>query len=308
MSPVSRDPLTPEERALAARLSRIGPHGEPPAALDARILSAAHAAHATAPTRHRRWPALLGVAATLALAVGISWQMRPRPEAAPALEEGPAAAAPVAAPHAEAADAAAAMPSAPTSAAEAQAQAKAEATGSAPQPQPRMAPPLTARSKVPAPKEPPLIVESVEAQDEPPMELAPAMAPAPAPAPAAASAPPAPPPPRATPEPTAAPMSEAAASDRAAATGAAKAAQRSASPQPVAVDSLEVGGVPRIGSRAARDVPIQEDARLSAADWLDRIRLRQAADDIEGARASLALFHRYYPDHAIPQDLVPLAQ
>lgn len=295
MSPVSRDPLTPEERELASRLSRIGPHSEPPATLDARILSAAHAALVTAPPRRRRWPAVLGVAATLALAVGISWQLRPRPEAAPVLEEGPAAAPQAVAPQAEAADAAAAMPSAPPS------EAEAEATADMPQPQ--RVPPVAVRAKAPAPQEPPIVVESAEVPVESPMELAPAMAPAPAPAPAAA-----PPPPRPASEATAAPMSAAAASDSAAVAGTAKAAQRSASPQPVAADRLEIGTVPRIGDRAARDVPIEEDARLTATDWLDRIRLRRAADDVEGARASLALFRRHYPDHVIPQDLAPLAQ
>ena len=131
MNPRSRDPLTPEERELASRLSRIGPHGEPPATLDARILSAAQAALATAPSRQRRWPAVLGVAATLALAVGISWQMRPRPEAVPALEEGPAAAPQVTAPHADVADAAPAMPPATPS----EAEAEAKATLDAPPPQ-----------------------------------------------------------------------------------------------------------------------------------------------------------------------------
>ena len=37
-----RDPLTQEERALAARLARLGAPDGPPAALDARILGAAH--------------------------------------------------------------------------------------------------------------------------------------------------------------------------------------------------------------------------------------------------------------------------
>lgn len=301
MNPRSRDPLTPEERELASRLSRIGPHGEPPATLDARILSAAQAALATAPSRQRRWPAVLGVAATLALAVGISWQMRPRPEAVPALEEGLAAAPQVTAPHADVADAAAAMPPATPS----EAEAEAKATLDAPQPQPQSqsqsqrVPPAAARSPVPAPQEPPVIFDSVGAADEPPLELAPAPAPA---------SPPAPPPARPAPVPVVAPTSEAAASDRAAAASAAKSAQRSAAPESVVVTGSRLGSTPRIGDRAPRDVPVDEDARLAANDWLDRIRLRQAADDVEGARASLALFRRYYPDQTIPQDLMPLAQ
>lgn len=83
------DPLTPEERALADRLARLGPHDGPSPALDAKILAAAHAAAAGArpPQRSRRRWSLsaipgglitgVGVAATMALAVGVVWQLRP---------------------------------------------------------------------------------------------------------------------------------------------------------------------------------------------------------------------------------------
>ena len=43
--------LTPEERALAQRLARLGAQGEPSPALDARILAAAHAAAERRPAR-----------------------------------------------------------------------------------------------------------------------------------------------------------------------------------------------------------------------------------------------------------------
>jgi len=80
-------PLDPEERALAARLARLGPHGEPSPALDARVLAAAHAATAGGADRggrergwrRARWPVGAGVAASLALAATIAWQMRPLP-------------------------------------------------------------------------------------------------------------------------------------------------------------------------------------------------------------------------------------
>ena len=59
------EPLSPEERAMGERLARLGPHGEPSPALDARILAAAHAVAAT-PTQmrrpSRRWPVALGIA------------------------------------------------------------------------------------------------------------------------------------------------------------------------------------------------------------------------------------------------------
>ncbi|UNK50375.1 hypothetical protein MNR01_04965 [Lysobacter sp. S4-A87] len=79
------EPLTPQERAMADRLARLGPHDGPSPALDAKILAAAHAA--VAPRRSRRWLALSGIPATLvtgagmaavlALAVGVVWQLRP---------------------------------------------------------------------------------------------------------------------------------------------------------------------------------------------------------------------------------------
>ncbi|WP_225583208.1 hypothetical protein [Pseudoxanthomonas sp. PXM02] len=81
------EPLTPEERALAQSLSRLGPHGGPSPDLDARILGAARAAvqPSTATTEQvrparRRWPLGMGVAASMLLAAGIAWQLRPMHE------------------------------------------------------------------------------------------------------------------------------------------------------------------------------------------------------------------------------------
>lgn len=75
-------PLDAEERALAAMLPR--PHGrkEPGPGLDARILAAARAAtepsRATPATpRRRNWIAPAALAASLMLAVGLAWQLRP---------------------------------------------------------------------------------------------------------------------------------------------------------------------------------------------------------------------------------------
>ena len=104
-----REPLTPEERALAQRLARAPGPREPGPALDARILAAARAAvdhgGAEAPpgqpvtdstpasppvitppraTGHarprpaRRWTLGFGVAASLVVAVTIAWQLRPQ--------------------------------------------------------------------------------------------------------------------------------------------------------------------------------------------------------------------------------------
>jgi hypothetical protein len=96
------DALTPEERALADRLARLGPQGEPSPALDARILAAARAAAsapvAAAPThrawrrRQRRWPVAFGAAATLAIVGGLAWQLRPVDDLQVGYSEAPRAA------------------------------------------------------------------------------------------------------------------------------------------------------------------------------------------------------------------------
>src|SRR5690606_29331997 len=99
-----RDPLTPEERALADRLARSGPQGGPSPALDARILEAARAAAgAGAPAsahrtpiarRHprRRWPVAFGAAATLVIVGGLAWQLRPVDDMQVGYSEAPRAA------------------------------------------------------------------------------------------------------------------------------------------------------------------------------------------------------------------------
>jgi len=119
-------PLDAEERALAARLPRPQGRSEPGADLDARILAAARTAIAPArpgtAVRRRSWIAPTAIAASLLLAVGLAWQLRPPPAleapvpaitatsaaadaggdamASPALEAAPAPAA-VAAPSAD---------------------------------------------------------------------------------------------------------------------------------------------------------------------------------------------------------------
>jgi hypothetical protein len=101
-----REPLTPEEHALAQRLARAPGPREPGPALDARILAAARAAvsgepseaeppagalppgnahpdpapsvpHPRRPSR-RHWTLGFGVAASLMLVVTLAWQLRPQ--------------------------------------------------------------------------------------------------------------------------------------------------------------------------------------------------------------------------------------
>ena len=91
------EPLSAEERALADQLARSAPGRLPPPAVDAAILHAAHAAsRPRATSRRPRWPAVAGIAATLVLAIGIAWQLRPLSEAPDVQEEhaGGAAATP----------------------------------------------------------------------------------------------------------------------------------------------------------------------------------------------------------------------
>ena len=78
------EPLGPEERALAQRLARLDGSAAPSPELDARILAMARGAPSQAaaapPPRRRRWPVALGLAASVALALGLAWQLRPTPD------------------------------------------------------------------------------------------------------------------------------------------------------------------------------------------------------------------------------------
>src|SRR5690606_37297443 len=88
MSRHAHEALTPEERDIAQRLARLESAAAPSPGLDARILAAARAgaeappARAVAPARSRRprWPLGMGVAASLVVAVGVAWQLRPHPD------------------------------------------------------------------------------------------------------------------------------------------------------------------------------------------------------------------------------------
>ena len=184
--PGDREALTPEERALADRIARLGPQGEPSPALDARILAAARAAAAAPAPRstsqatwrrnHRRWPVALGTAATLVVVGGLAWQLRPVDEIhvayseAPRAMSGPSADAPPAPREARRAPA-----GAPATASAESAPTEAESAASA-------AEPPVARAVQPAPPPPAPADERADMQmvDEPP---APKAFPAPVPAP-----------------------------------------------------------------------------------------------------------------------------
>lgn len=197
------EPLTQEERELAQLIARVGPHGEPPASLDAKILGAAHAAADRKPQRTRkpRWPVAMGLAASVIFAVGIAWQLRPLQPTAPPSSEAPA---PAAAAMTSPAEAEPAMAAAPPAAVDAVAQdSAAAATGPAdisipappPEPaakalpprSPSVSPPRRA-TRIPPPAAPPVQRQAQDtdrhipsqAMPPPPAPPAPSMA-APAP-------------------------------------------------------------------------------------------------------------------------------
>jgi hypothetical protein len=279
--------MTPEERELAARLARIGPHGEPSAALDARILNAAQAAAARSPgAKRRRWPAWAGIAATLALALGAVWQLRPVPEVPVVLEEtGPA---PVPAPSAqllrERPDPIAPPP------------AEAAAKHIAPPPPRSMSAPKP--SPVIAPPEPRAVQAPPVVFDDP----SPVDVPAPAPAPAPTPAPPPPPP--------APPAQERADRGTQAAMAARSSGARSAA-QPVPAEASAAKSQPPesdIGATlTVSDLPVDSDRQLRPLDWIERIRQRRDAGDLDGARASLAWLQLDHPGLVLPDDLRAIA-
>lgn len=298
--------LTPGERALARRLARLGPHGEPSATLDARILAAAHAAAEPEPIRPRRetkrrkaarWPAIFGVAASLALACGIAWQLRPLPEAPTGARQAAAYEEPLA-------EFAKPPPAPPT-----QMRTLPPKELKVPEPPPpaavarapkrsaiRSATPDDKREKPQAFDMPIVLDEAVhpdvgaaaaaQSAPQPTQESAAAVA-ADMAAPAPAAAPTAPPPPPAG--------------------MAAKAANAQR-----AVESLERQ---RLEEEPAFAEPDEEVVPPATANdpavrdaWLRRIRELVKAGDEQAARTSLQAFRERYPRYVLPDDLRALEQ
>ncbi len=301
-----RDPLTQEERALAARLARLGAPDGPPAALDARILGAAHDAVLRAPARRRarRWPLAFGAAASVALALGIAWQLRPTDDTTQVFQESDMARAP----RASGPSAADELPMAADAAAPAVDAASAESSAL---PQASVAAPAAAAAprQVAQPQQAPASAEE-RAAEAFPAQAQPAPPPAPPPPPPAAGnaasdivfdapaavAAPAPP-------------------HEADALREASARERRASSEKAAAQDPELDQITVTGSRVAREREGFTDAELddeppATADspqvqraWLQRIREMLAAGDRDGARASLEEFRRRYPRYALPDDL-----
>ncbi|QNN47095.1 hypothetical protein H9L17_02720 [Thermomonas brevis] len=286
MTRFPREPLDADERALAAALPR--PHGrnEPDAALDARILAAAHAAAQTpAKVPHkRRWTVPLGLAASLCLALGLAWRTQldvPQRAAAPSAQ--PEQAPPVAtygAPAQQADSAVAAQP-----------MLKPEPAAA---PAPPVAPPSAIAREVR--EAPPVVLEDAQ----------PAPASAPMPAAAAAAppppAPPAPPPPIATAAaPRAMPIETGPPAARALAAPAMAAKARSTEPVERMLD-LQADAPVEDVPPATADSPEVREA------WLRRIGELMRKGKTDEARASLTEFRRRYPDATLPAELRPLEQ
>lgn len=321
------EPLSPEERTLAERLARLGPHDGPSPALDARILAAAHQAAAARPRQARRtlWfgltPALLtgaGTAAAAALVLALAWQLRPPSaprvatesdaadevvmvDAAPAAAQAPAPAPPQAA-EAER-DPARAAPAAVAQARRPQAKAATEAAAppAAPAALPTAAPAAPQRSEFALQAPPPEPTPLADA----PLADAPVASEAAADASASAAT--------AAPHPTYTTAARATArlpqARRPAAKPAEDAATAERAAEQPALDRIEVSGS-RIAptADALRAIPVRCDRALEPDAWLERIRARRDAGLDAQARESLRLFRRKHPEAPIPDDLQPLVR
>jgi hypothetical protein len=301
-SDMKKTDLTTEERALAQRLARLGPHGEPSPALDARILAAAHDAAA----RHggtrpqRRWPVAFGIAASLALAVGIAWQLRPLPQTTAAYQsEAPAAASVPATPErAAVADSMTESATAPADATAAAQQSDAAPAISTPAPDASRESAKTMKSAAPPPPAEPMTEPDIVFDSPAPAAAeAAAQAVTTVEAPGAFSAQPPPAPPMA--------------SDKRRSAAAAADAAASTLPETDTLDRLQATGTTEAAAsdEPGTDVPPATMTSPEARDaWLARIRELLAAGKPDAARASLREFKHRYPDDPLPDDLRALGQ
>lgn len=333
MKSYSPEPLTPEERELAQLTGHLGPQGEPSAALDARILAAAHAGLDSKPTVRRkpRWPVAMGLAASVVFAVGIAWQLRPlqqmpavAPEAAPAAEEQSMADSAAAAPASPAPlpEVAFAEPIASEKALPVNAEAE-----PAPPPAREMAPPRQMATQPSSARPMPKPDESGRARGQiagnaavgvpppPPAPPSPSAVMSVAPAPVAEAPVSFAPDPRdgyseSAADSAAAPAAGAsAAKQEAEALSEAKAARAASSArqqESATLDRIEVSG-----SRLKRtdlQVPVSDDAQLPLNEWLERVRTRYGLGDAGAAKQSLLLFVKDHPGEPVPGDLEPLLE
>lgn len=286
--------LTPEERDLAQRLAQSGPPSEPSPAVDARILAAARVAAASTPPAarsarqlpHRRWPVALGLAASLVLAVGIAWQLRPLPETRTILSSEAPAASPAGS---------VATPAPVEPMPEARSRALVDSGTADPAPAaktrepastPRKSTRIETRKIAGEPAEP-AIVFDMPAQPSAAKTAAPVADDA-APQAFESTAP------SRRAAPTSPPPAPAATQAQSAANEAARAAMAGAATDAGSLHEDEpADDVPP----ATADSPAVRDA------WLQRIRGLVDDGDVAAARASLHEFVRRYPEFTLPEDL-----
>lgn len=311
--PPHPDPLTPEEREMAARLARLGPHDGPSAALDARILAAAHAATGPGAAPRRRgmrrvlalpagWLTGAGLAASMALVLGVVWQLQPpgavvaeRGEA-PVADGGfvPAQPVPSGRPRVLA-------PAAPP----------VESTEMAPAAQ-RIAEPQVRKRAAPQRDVADARADrSTDAVSEMPAAVA------------DSAAPPAPPPPAAAVAATPAAAAESAATSQ---ESGQDALTRAPARRHSYTNSARAASAAMAESRALRQSAARDPGRESAAmapaaaapsadgltpdhppsEWFAEVRRLRDGGELEAARALLERFVEAHPSHALPDDLRPL--
>ena len=286
--------LDAEERALAELLPRPPGRSEPSAAMDARILAAGKADPQPQPARRqprRNWIAPLSVAASLVLAVGLAWQLRPPPalvvheQAADAAFPAPDAAA------VRTIEMPPAAPSVPMPTTEARPVASMRAPA-APAAKPASSPPTAAQkpnanladagfaapppAAPPAPPAPVAVGEAAAAQVAAPPAIESARAAAPAMAKARAST----------------PLRESSESSANTATQSANTVQRAATDAGTLADDPGEEVPP-----ATADSPEVREA------WLRRIGELLKQGKTEEATSSLDEFRRRYPDAVLPVEL-----
>jgi hypothetical protein len=285
-------PLLDEDEAALARILHALPGGEPPAALDARVLKAAQDAVAATPEPRRRgsrwilsslgWlgtaaAAMLTVSVTVRLIDDPEMRMPPLRQVAPATEAADAAAEPEQAPIPVDLEAAVRAEAASEEAQERAMGGRADAAAS--------------MDSIPPPP--------------PPATRTPARQPAPA-----------------APEPF--PQEDIAANASAAATGYAgepaadssevegvavlgsrvrRAAEAEAAP-PAQTDDRDQAAAPQLGAAASAEAQATSGFELRGpAEWLNEIRRLLDAGQREQARRSLADFRRAYPNYTVPSDI-----
>jgi len=289
--------LTPDERALAESLARIGPRAEPSPALDARVLAAARDAIAVPQRRQRRWPAVLGLAASLVLAVGLAWRLRPVPDVGPeAHVSNPAAPAPT---ESAARNDTAEPPIADTSGriASDHDTAVAPNADTLPPEAPTEAPRPSASDSAPAAS----LARSKVAEDNSAPASQPASAPPQLESTPVESPPPSPPPP-----------TPAATADDAAPQAFERAAppvttESTVPPQPVSDEAARAANA--VGDEPSLEVPPATADSPEVRDaWLQRIQALVDDGDIAGAKTSLRAFVLRYPDYTLPENLRALAR